>query len=279
MDKPAGPTSHDVVAAVRRATGVRRVGHAGTLDPFATGLLTVLVGRATRLAPYLTGLPKEYTGVLRLGIRTDTDDSQGNPVARSEAWRDLPDSELDAAMRGLTGEQLQEPPRFSAKKVAGVPAHRRVRRGETVELAPHRVVVERFARTGPRTGPDVPFAARVGSGTYVRALARDLGARLGCGAHLIALRRTAVGPFRVDDAVPMAALSVHTPLRPPADAVPHLPGIPLDAGAREAVRHGRRVPAAGDDEGPAALLADGTLVAVAERDGPAWHPRVVLEDA
>ena len=205
VDKPAGPTSHDVVALVRRATGIRRVGHAGTLDPFASGVLPVLIGRATRLVRFLVGLAKQYAGTVRLGITTDTDDRTGAVLRVDEGWRTVSESALEAAMTSLTGSQAQVPPVYSAKKVAGVPAHRRVRRGQSVTLAPRRVSVAMFRCTG-RDGPDVHFTAAVSSGTYVRALARDLGERLGCGAHLLELRRTAVGPWDETDAIALDRL-------------------------------------------------------------------------
>ena len=272
-----GPTSHDVVAAVRRATRTRRVGHAGTLDPFAQGLLPVLVGRATRLAPYLLALPKTYDGVLRLGVRTDTDDLDGTVIGISGTGDDVSDADLDAAMTELTGTVEQTPPRYSAKKVRGTPAYRRVRRGESVTLEPRVVRIDRFVRTG-RSGPDVAFTTTVGSGTYVRALARDVGDRLGCGAHLTALRRTAVGPFRVDCAVPLATVqNGEATILPPLAAIPHLPTVPLSPAEAEVVRHGRALPAPGDATGSAALVADGVLVAVAEAAEGTWRPRVVLD--
>lgn len=276
VDKPAGVTSHDVVDIVRRGLATRRVGHGGTLDPFATGLLPLLAGRATRLMPYVVGLSKQYTGTLRLGVRTETDDLSGTVIATSDSGRDVPDEQLEQAMRRLTGHYLQTPPTFSAKKVAGRPAHRRARRGEMVSLEPAPVVVNRFVLTG-RRGADVDFAADVGSGTYVRALARDLGDGLGCGAHLRALRRTAIGRWDVADAVPLARFeSGETDLLPSAGAVGHLHPRSLDASERDLVRHGRPLPADETDESPVALLADGELVAVAERDDDWLQPRVVL---
>ena len=273
MDKPAGPTSHDVVAAVRRATGMRRVGHAGTLDPFATGLLTVLVGRATRLAPFLVGLDKTYEGTLELGRTTDTDDATGTVVA--DAPVAVGDAQLRAAMGILTGTLAQIPPAFSAKKVAGRPAHRSARRGRPEHLAPVAVHVARFAFQG-RDGNRVRFTADVGSGTYIRALARDLGAHLGCGAHLVTLRRTAVGPWPVTEAVSLADILEHGPqVLPAREAVRHLPIRVLNADEAVAVRHGRAVPD-GDGDGPVALLADGTLLAVALREGHVLRPTVVL---
>jgi tRNA pseudouridine55 synthase len=277
VDKPAGPTSHDVVALARRLLGTRRVGHAGTLDPAASGLLPLLAGRATRLMPFLAGLDKCYTGTLRLGVRTATDDASGRVTATDESWREVNDERLRAAMLDLTGVLDQIPPAFSAKKLGGTPAHRRARRGETVAMAPARVVVHRFDLTG-RDAATVAFDTEVGSGTYVRALARDLGEALGCGAHLVTLRRTRVGPWRVEEATPLAALAAgDVPLRDMAAAVPHLPARPLTTAEHALVRHGRPVPGEAAGGGPVALLVDGHLVAIAvPRDG-ALAPKVVLE--
>jgi tRNA pseudouridine55 synthase len=257
--------------------GTRRVGHAGTLDPFASGLLTVLVGRATRLAPFLVGLPKRYTGTIRLGVVTDTDDRDGTVVREDQAHGEIGDDALAAAMMGLTGPVLQRPPAYSAKKVGGVPAHRRVRRGETVSLAPHEVVIHRFDLTS-RSGPAVRFEAEVSSGTYIRALARDLGDALGCGAHLAALRRTAVGPWTEDDALPLAELATPVPLRPAREAVGHLPQHHLAPADAVAVRHGRAVPGAAEAgaDAPVALLDGETLLAIARPQDALLHPTVVL---
>jgi tRNA pseudouridine55 synthase len=277
VDKPAGPTSHDVVAAVRRALGTRRVGHAGTLDPFATGLLVVLVGGATRLAQFLVGLPKEYEGTIRLGVATTTDDGTGEALEISDAWRSLSDETIREAMASLTGHRQQRPPRFSAKKVAGRTAHRRARRGEPFELAPEWVDVERFTLDS-REGPDLTFHAGVASGVYVRALARDLGERLGCGAHVTALRRTAVGCFCVTDAVPWDRITAGGgALRPPSDAVRHLTPVQVDDASRAEVRHGRTISAPQDARGMVALLAGDDLVAVARADGGVLRPSVVLD--
>jgi tRNA pseudouridine55 synthase len=256
---------------------MRRLGHAGTLDPCASGLLPLLVGRATRLMPFLADLRKHYTGVIRLGVRTTTDDATGAAVGGDDSWRCLSDGRLRDAMRDLTGALDQVPPAFSAKKLGGTPAHRRARRGEAVALPPARVVVFRFACTG-RDGAEVAFDAEVGSGTYVRALARDLGDALGCGAHVATLRRTRVGPWRVEDATPLAALGRDpVELRDPGAAVAHLPERRLTAAEHDLVRHGRAVPDTGAAAGPVALLADDRLVAIAlPRDG-GLAPKVVLE--
>jgi len=278
VDKPAGPTSHDVVAAVRRSLGTRRVGHTGTLDPFATGLMVVLVGRATRLAQFLVGLPKEYQGTARLGLTTTTDDLTGEPLGGSDDWRGIADATIGDAMGSLTGRLQQRPPRFSAKKVAGRAAHRRARRGEVFELAPEWVDVRQFTLRS-RDGPDLTFDAVVASGVYVRALARDLGERLGCGAHLIALRRIAVGPFRLLDALPLNQVPAvaASGLRPSSEAVRHLQPVQIDESARAQVRRGRAISAPADASGVVALLAGDDLVAVAEADGVVLKPSVVLD--
>jgi tRNA pseudouridine55 synthase len=277
VDKPTGPTSHDVVDVVRHAYGTRRAGHAGTLDPFASGLLIVLVGRATRLSRYLVGLPKRYTGSIALGVETDTADHTGEVIGAGNGWRSLPDADVMSAMEALTGRLLQHPPAHSAKKLDGERAYRRARRGETVELEPREIDVRRFDMTA-RDADRVDFTADVSSGTYVRALARDLGRALGCGAHLAALRRTEVGSFSVDAAVAVEALRRQAPpLRPPREAVEHLPSLQLDAEHRDHVAHGRPVPAADAADDPIALVAGDELVAIAERQGDVLKPRVVLQ--
>jgi tRNA pseudouridine55 synthase len=276
VDKPAGPTSHDVVDAVRRALGIRRVGHTGTLDPFASGLLVILVGRATRLAQFLVGLPKSYEGIIQLGVRTDTDDATGVELEVSESWRDLSRAQLLDAMGELTGRTVQRPPVYSARKSAGERAHRRARRGEPVTLEAREIDVTAFDLIA-HDGPSVRFRADVGSGTYVRAIARDLGASLGCGAHVAELRRTAVGAFGVDEAVPPSAFDDCAPrLLPVRGAVSHLPVLKLDETEIEAVRHGRPIPREGDVEGPVALVSGADLIAVAEPDQGVLKPRVVL---
>lgn len=265
------------MAIARRALHTRRVGHAGTLDPFATGLLLLLVGRATRLAPYLFSLPKAYEGRLRLGVTTDTDDCTGKTLATNDGWRDVDDAALRAHMAGLTGRQPQQPPQYSAKKVGGVRAYKRARRGEPVTLVSRDVDVGRFALVS-RDGPDVVFLADVSSGTYVRSLARDLGVGLGCGAHLTELRRLSIGCYTVADAVSVQDLREGgATVRPMLDALRHLPRIAIDEAARAQVGHGQALDLPGDEAGPVALVAGDTLVAVAERDGTRLDPKVVLE--
>ena len=276
MDKPAGPTSHDVVAIVRRAFNTKRVGHAGTLDPFATGLLLVLVGRATRLAPYLSGLPKVYDGTLRLGASTDTDDGTGR-VLQQSAWDGVEDAAVRVAMAALTGAYDQEPPQYSAKKVDGQRAYKLARRGTAVSLQPAAVRVTRFVMTR-RDGADIDFEAEVSAGTYLRSLARDLGRRLGCGAHLHALRRRSIGGYDVKEAVSLETVrGGQASLRPMLEAVRELPTLAIDEESRTRVRHGQPLDVDAAPSGPVALVAAHELVAVAEPHEGRLEPRVVVD--
>ena len=198
VDKPAGWTSFDVIRRLRRVLPVRKIGHAGTLDPMATGLLICLVGRATKLMEAFMGMPKEYTGTLRLGEVTPSYDAD-TEVSERRDWRHLTDADLEAARLRFVGDIEQRPPIYSAVKVEGERLYKKARRGETMETPPRRVSVTAFELTG-RDGADVSFLVRCSKGTYVRSLAHDFGAVLGVGAHLVALRRTAIGPYRVDRA-------------------------------------------------------------------------------
>jgi tRNA pseudouridine55 synthase len=284
IDKPEGPTSHDVVSAARRALRTRRVGHAGTLDPFATGLLLLCVGSATRLAEYVTALDKRYTATMRLGQTTSTDDPTGEITATSDAWRGIEREDVERALKALEGEQMQLPPAYSAKKVGGERSYRLARRGQAVALAPVRVGVRRIDVLDFNP-PDAVFEVGCSSGTYVRSLARDAGAALGCHAHLRGLRRTAIGSFSVKDAIPLADLDAGTALDallPAGAAVAHLPQIELPAddahrlmlGQRLLVRNG--APAEAD---AAAAVHDGRLIAVVEIRGGVVRPRKVLAHA
>lgn len=289
VDKPEGPTSHDVVAQARRALGTRKIGHTGTLDPFASGLLILCVGRATRLAEYLTGLPKSYVAEARLGVETDTLDREGRVVAETDGWERLTREEIESAATTLVGEIEQVPPQFSAKKVGGEAMHRRARRGETVELAPAPVTIYDL-EVDEVDLPRVTFRVRCSSGTYVRALARDLGAGLGVGAHLTALRRTAVGGLEVERAVSLDALddaeAVEAARLSPVDALAHLSRIEVDAGAARRIRHGQRIRHAQEshvehveDDGdlqPVLVTRGGELVAVADIEGGVLKPRKVF---
>lgn len=202
VDKPAGWTSHDVVARVRRLAGTRRVGHAGTLDPMATGVLVIGIGRATRLLGYLTGHDKTYETTIRLGQSTSTDDAEGSVVASVAV--DVDASAIESAVLGFVGALSQVPPAVSAVKVDGRRSYARARAGEEVSLQPRDVVVHRFdvrnVRSGPEATVDVDALVVCSAGTYVRALARDVGAALGVGGHVVALRRTASGPFLIEQA-------------------------------------------------------------------------------
>lgn len=276
MDKPAGLTSHDVVHRVRRALGKRSVGHTGTLDPFATGLLVVLVGRATRLARFVEGRPKTYLATARLGMRTDTDDLTGRELESAGPAPELPESVIRDTLAGFVGAQRQRPPSFSAKHVEGVRSYRLARRGAPVELREVAVTVHRIDLIAYEA-EQVTFRTTVSAGTYIRALARDLGERLGVGAHLVALRREAIGALSVDDAVPLDGVSPAA-VRPARSVLGHLPALSLDETARRDVLHGRPVRATGLPENGAevALLWEGELVAVAQEAGGLLKPAVVL---
>jgi tRNA pseudouridine55 synthase len=282
VDKPVGPTSHDIVAAVRRALGTRQVGHTGTLDPFASGLLLVCFGSATRLAEYLTPLPKTYRAVMRLGERTDTDDLTGAVVETHPIGTEVDETAVAAALEAQVGAIQQVPPAYSAKKVGGERMYAAARRGEDVARAAVPVTIHAI-RVLRIDLPDVEFEVTCGSGTYIRAIARDVGDALGVGGHLRALRRTASGSYVVEGAVPLDRLedteSVGAAILSPAAAVSHLPAVRLDEAALVDFGHGRPVPAA--DELPAgvpvALLdAAGALVGIGERDGARVRPRKVL---
>lgn len=296
VDKPAGWTSHDVVGRVRRLAGTRRVGHAGTLDPMATGVLVVGVNRATRLLTYLVGHDKEYRATVRLGQATVTDDAEG-AVTGSHGAPTVDAEALAAAVAALTGPLDQVPSSVSAVKVDGRRSYARVRAGETVALAARPVVVHRFdvldvrALTAADGTPvtDVDVVVGCSSGTYVRALARDLGAALGTGGHLTALRRTRVGPFTLDDARTLDALGDAFAMLDLATVGRRcFPVRDLDDAETTDVRHGRGVASGvveggvaegGAAEPVAAIAPDGRLVALlAERDGRA-RPVLVLDPA
>jgi tRNA pseudouridine55 synthase len=278
VDKPAGPSSHDVVARVRRVYRTRAVGHAGTLDPFATGLLVVLLGRATRLARFVERQAKGYLAEAVLGVVTDTDDATGRPFGGRAPPEWPPVEGVRAALEAFVGTHAQRPPAYSAKHVGGQRSHALARRGEAVPLQPVPVTVHAAELVGWEP-PLLVFRAEVSAGTYLRALARDLGERLGTGAHLRALRREWIGPLHVREAVPLDRLGPDTPLLPPLAVVAHLPVLELDAVQSADVRHGRLLTASDAAPGCAALIHEGRLVAVADGVAGGWQPRVVLEDA
>jgi len=274
---PAGPTSHDVVDIARRALGEQRVGHLGTLDPFAKGLLVLVVGRATRLAPFAAEWPKTYEGVIRLGVTTDTDDLTGVVVATAP-WTGITPAQLADVIGSFRGAYAQRPPAYSAVKIAGERAYRRARRGEAVAPEPRPVEI-RALEIVEAAVPDLRFRATVSAGTYLRSLARDIGAKLGCGAHLTALRRTAVGPLLLADAVAPEAVT-QSALQDAAVLVAHLARRQVDKKERDAVVHGRPIASdpIADSREPIALFAGAELLAVAEPVGDLLKPRVVVAE-
>ena len=278
VDKPAGWTSHDVVGRGRRLAGTRKVGHAGTLDPMATGVLVLGVGRATRLLGHLALTDKAYDATIRLGATTVTDDAEGDVLTECDASA-VSDEAVAAGLAALTGELQQVPSAVSAIKVDGVRSYTRVRAGEQVELKARAVTVRRLALL-ERRGADLDVTVECTTGTYVRALARDLGAALGVGAHLTALRRTRVGPFTLEQARTLDALAEDLQVVPLDEAVAAaFPRRELDADEAVALSYGRRLPAGGQDGPVGAFAPDGRCIALLEdRDGVA-RPTVVFAPA
>jgi tRNA pseudouridine55 synthase len=271
IDKPAGMTSHDVVDALRRTFGTRKVGHAGTLDPLATGLLLLGLGRATRLLRFLSGLGKAYEGTARLGEETDTLDADGK-VARTADFEHVTADALEKAMRQFVGAGWQVPPAYSAVKVGGRTLHRAARRGEELDAPPRPIHVEAFDLLSFE-GRDFDFRVSCSGGTYVRVLVADVGRAVGSAAHLARLVRTRVGPFALEEA--RAIDSPGEPL-PIEEAVRHLPSVPLGADEARAASNGRPLGPAGI-EGPYAVLGpDGRLVAVYRDDHARAVPEMVL---
>ncbi|HSK26316.1 MAG TPA: tRNA pseudouridine(55) synthase TruB [Jiangellales bacterium] len=282
VDKPAGLTSHDVVGRVRRLAGTRRVGHAGTLDPMATGVLVLGIERATRLLGHLALTEKAYTATVRLGVTTVTDDAEGEVVESSDAGA-VTDAAIAREVAALTGEILQVPSRVSAVKVDGRRAYARVREGEAVELAARPVTVNRFDVVAHRREAgylDLDVEVECSSGTYVRALARDLGTALGVGGHLTALRRTRVGPYDLSGAHALDELegpaeaggrvAADLPVLPLAEAAAvAFPRHDVDAETARRVRHGAAVARTGRGDGPVAVFGpDGEFLALVQDRGP-----------
>jgi tRNA pseudouridine55 synthase len=301
IDKPEGITSHDVVARVRRATGTRRVGHAGTLDPFATGVLVCCIGRATRLVQFLVGLDKEYFATVRLGYATDTQDGTGKQITPLRSSNELSVEELRRVLDQFMGPQFQMPPMFSAKKVGGERLYRAARAGREVEREPVSIVVHSIrlieddgsALNDNEDGArDFRMQVRCSSGTYVRTLAHDIGERLGFGAHLVKLRRTEVGHFRIADALTLDEVERMTPddlpnaLISTPDMLSHLPIVWLDEERTKLVTNGRAFSLSEDEAAIAANAGislrlcerEGALVAVGEYDASLEmvSPRVVM---
>lgn len=281
VDKPAGPTSHDIVARARRALGLRRIGHTGTLDPFASGLLLLCLGPSTRLAEYITALPKRYYATLRIGFATTTDDSEGAPLGNTDQWREVDEQTLRAHLERQQGDVMQVPPAFSAKKIDGERMYDVARRGDTVLLDPVRVHISRISLTR-FDPPEADFEVECSSGTYIRAIARDVGESLGVGAHLTQLRRTHIGSFSVDDAVAIDRLDVREEalraMIDPAAAVAHLPRIEVEHEELTSIRNGRSLTR--DEQlpaGPLAMLsATGELIAIGEAGDGRVQPRKVF---
>ena len=309
IDKPAGMTSHDVVARVRKMTGVRRVGHTGTLDPFATGVLVVLVGRATRLAQFLSGAEKEYAAVIRLGYATDTGDVTGTRLGRTatnfttetQRCTEIHRAEIEAALAALRGKIEQIPPMYSAKKVEGRKLYELARRGEEIKRPSVRVTVSEFEpithegvllKLNDQETCDLAVRVVCSAGTYVRTLAEDFGRRIGFGAHLAALRRTRAGQFKIKDAVTLGRLieltqsgAIEPLLISPDAALSHLPGVQLNPGEARGALHGvdmevDETVASGWASGQTVRMRDesGALIAVGiyDHERNVIHPKVVI---
>jgi tRNA pseudouridine55 synthase len=272
VDKPGGITSHDAIDRVRRALRTRKVGHAGTLDPMATGLLLIGVGRATRLLRFLGTLDKTYEGTARLGEETDTLDADGTVVRTAPVSPAITPASIRAAMADLEGESMQRPPAYSAVKVAGRKLVDAARAGEVVEAAPRPIRVSGF-ELGRVAGSDLEFGVTCSSGTYVRVLLSDVGSALGCGAHLTRLRRTAIGRFDVSEATPPDDPGEPLPIE---RAVSHLPRLELAPEEAVAAGHGRILGPLGI-VGPYSVWSpDGLLIGVYEDDDGKARPQVIL---
>lgn len=306
IDKSAGLTSHDVVARVRKIIGERRVGHTGTLDPFATGVLVVLVGRATRLAQFLSGADKEYEAVIRLGFATDTGDLTGARVeleshAEAQRTQSFRKEEIETALAALRGEIEQTPPMYSAKKVGGRKLYELARRGEEIERKPLRVIISEFAAmpngdalltAGEDGTHDLAVRVICSAGTYVRTLAEDFGRGLGIGAHLAELRRTRAGRFRIEDAITLDRLTelaqatlISDVLISPDESLSHLPSVQLSEEDAARTRQGidlaiGEAASAKWENDQAVRMTDpaGNLIAVGRyaESKRAIHPEVVI---
>lgn len=280
VDKPEGPTSHDIVGMARRALGTRRIGHTGTLDPFASGLLLLCVGPATRIAEYLTQLPKVYRATARLGIETDTDDLTGETVRTNDAWHELSEARVRDALLGQQGRIRQVPPAYSAKKIEGRRAYERARSGEELELEPVEVVIHRIEILEVSL-PEVSFEVECSAGTYIRSIARDLGAELGVGGHLSRLRRTRIGAHDVADAVPAAELGdadrVMQSWLTPLAALSHLPRVEVGEAEAKLIETGRAVATSTPTRpGPVAVSHGDMLLAIGEVEDERVQPRKVF---
>jgi tRNA pseudouridine55 synthase len=291
VNKPVGPTSFDVIRVVRKGTGVRKAGHAGTLDPAASGVLLVVLGEAVRISEYLMELPKKYLATVRMGVTTDTYDSEGAPTRIVDSM-DVSQEELERALMGFVGEIEQTPPAFSAVKVDGERAYRLARKGAEVALRPRGARIDRIEllRFAP---PEAEIEVECGKGTYIRSLAHDVGQVLGCGGHLASLVRTRVGAFSVESAVSLADLEGafagewRGPVLPMDCGLTHLPAITLHIEDEKDLRHGQAVRideerlagvALEDGHPYRAYAEDGGLVGIIRYDAAAgvWRPRKVF---
>lgn len=283
VDKPVGPTSHHVVNVVRKGTGIRKVGHAGTLDPRASGVLVLCLGSATRLSEYLSTSVKRYEAVVRFGQGTETYDSEGNVTLQT--GRAPARSEIEAVLPEFRGEISQVPPPYSAIKIQGRKAYELARAGKPPDLEPRQVTISELIVT-QYDPPDLLLTVECSAGTYIRSLANDLGERLAVGAHLAALRRTKAGPFALEDTIRLAKLeaafadgSWQSSVIPAIDALPELQIVYLDQAACDRIRNGQQVESEPGSSGMArGVDQDGNLVAVLEavEDGSLWHPRKVF---
>jgi tRNA pseudouridine55 synthase len=282
IDKPGGMTSHDVVARVRRATGEASVGHLGTLDPMATGVLPLLLGKYTRLAQFLNTSDKSYTGTIRFGFATDTYDAEGT-LAGGVVSPELSLERVRAEATRYVGELSQMPPPFSAKKVAGKPAYKLAREGKTPELKPVRIRVDAFTIES-LDGDTARFAMRISSGGYVRSIAHEMGQRLGCGAHLASLRRTAAGPFTLEDTVTLDELEwlgsgLEARIVHPRTLMPEMPAVTADEATLGRLRNGMQVnlPEYSGAERVKIFAGQRELAAIGKRvAGTLFQPVVVL---
>ena len=284
VDKPQGWTSHDVVARCRKLLGERSIGHLGTLDPMATGVLPVVIGKMTRLSQFYASSQKRYEGTIRLGIATDTYDADGDRVGEEQKV-EVSLEELQDAIRGFAGPLSQVPPPFSAKKIQGVPAYKLARRNQPVELKPVEVQVFEFEVRELR-GMEAEFSCHVSSGTYVRSLAHELGQKLGCGAHLASLRRTAVAEFEVGQAHTLEEIGqfasdgrVDELMVHPREVLPEIPSVTADQEAVARIRTGRSVnlPEMSRSKWVKVFANQTELICLASRvAGTLFHPKVVL---
>jgi len=284
VDKPIGLTSHDVVQIIRKGTGIRRAGHTGTLDPRASGVLVVLIGPAVRLSEYVSASDKRYQATIRLGSSTDTYDDEGT-VTNSATFESITEEKFNEVLQKFVGEIEQVPPPYSAVKVKGKKAYDLAREGEEVDLEPRLIQVYSL-EVIEWAPPEVVIDVYCSSGTYIRSLANDLGKELGCGAHLIGLRRTKSGRFTLRDAIPLRKLQEsfetgtwYRNLIPAAEALADWPVVELDADQVELIRHGHRVPGEPNSKGWARGVSEqGDLVALLEFDAETneWQPRKVF---